>query len=490
MSVDHRSALIFFLLVSLTGLHGCSSSPEVTSEADLEASVATPGADEIYDDAARWLAPDTEWAMVAAWEPFWEVFGNQLLPTALPDADPGTPGTLEGFQSDFATLLTEHFSIDPTSADALAIGIGPDESLSAVLFGDIELPDHLSPISIGEHEAYRLNEVHEFVVNTPSNLLLHVTDEPRPGLVLAEQSHLEEALQGDSPSPPQGMGKLLHRLDDPSIAIAFSRGSLVDNMVTHRGFPLPEYGVLGMGRTQASLIARDDDATLDDLESMIDHFRDEGQRSIEDHSDTHYPDITDALIVLHLYHLSHSVLAQLQPTRDDGHLRYNIGYEGTPYGAIHLLGLGAALAIPAFQTYRRRAQASEAEFILQQLADRMIVHYDHYGQFPGGPHVEIMSHSRVPQSGQAQVPDPTLIRGDIDDTAESFFQTLGFPLDGPLYFRYTYSTLEGDEGAMMLVAHHNFEPDIHRQHTTRLIIDLDDQDRPVARPMWTQNEFE
>lgn len=134
---------------------------------------------------------------------------------------------------------------------------------------------------------------------------------------------------------------------------------------------------------------------------------------------------------------------------------------------VAIIGILAALAIPAFIKYINRTKAAEAQVILKTMGDGALAYYQsdqqyspsaddggsepwhepsgtqRYGYpvsnadrvFPGynGTMSTVRTHDRIPQGGAKAEPDE-----EIDAFEMAILRTLNFQLDEPTYFVYLY----------------------------------------------------
>ena len=159
---------------------------------------------------------------------------------------------------------------------------------------------------------------------------------------------------------------------------------------------------------------------------------------------------------------------------------------------VAIIGILAAIAIPAFVTYMNRAKASEAEGIISSMTDGARTYFEadqvgtdgvtnateswHGGQdagrsirfddkvFPGGEmdagSAAFQSHSAIPEQGAAGSPD-RLRDGDGDcdmgtDPCNAA-QAMNFQLEDETYFAYSYeSGGTGEDAEATAFACHSF----------------------------------
>ncbi len=134
---------------------------------------------------------------------------------------------------------------------------------------------------------------------------------------------------------------------------------------------------------------------------------------------------------------------------------------------VAIIGILAAIAIPAFVQYMNRAKAAEAERILSVMSDGALAYYQSnqvYSMdaqsggsepwheateqnpagttvagpdrvFPGhdGTMSTVRTHDRIPQGGAKAVPDE-----DVDDFEKAILRSLNFDIQEATYFVYLY----------------------------------------------------
>lgn len=199
---------------------------------------------------------------------------------------------------------------------------------------------------------------------------------------------------------------------------------------------------------------------------------------------------------------------------------------------VAIIGILAALAIPAFVTYMNRAKASEAEGIMNTLAQGAMSYMEGDQQystsagpepwhtstdgssserpgmpvgfgdkvFPGGTDVDMGTHSDVPVGGGQVMPE-FVITGSAHD--DEILQTMNLQLEEALYFTYRYNT-GGDTGqaaSLDLGACHDWNGDTEPGyddcddgatgfHAILRECYVDDSDGVHCTPSYVINEFD
>lgn len=222
------------------------------------------------------------------------------------------------------------------------------------------------------------------------------------------------------------------------------------------------------------------------------------------------------------------VRAGLKTTRKEGRLAYTfpLGLDGKDAQLATLapvvLGVGSAIAIPAFLRAVKRSKTSEADYVMRKLADGAKAYFTGeqnysapggrhpwhvapssssppgmpvpWGEyvFPGGESFSFASSTEVPKGGAKVIPSPVVSRGN-QDFLDATLAALGVSFDDPLYFKYTYETQPGfGEGAVVIIrAEADFKPDTPEVHTMEQRIFIDSQYQEVViSPPFVMNEFE
>lgn len=152
---------------------------------------------------------------------------------------------------------------------------------------------------------------------------------------------------------------------------------------------------------------------------------------------------------------------------------------------VAVIGILAAIAIPTFRKYMRRAKTAEAERILKTMKNGAVAYYTSdqrysptdgpepwhdassagvspgmpvpYSKrvFPGydGTTSYVRTHDEIPRGGSKQKPDYT---GRVDAFDSQVLQTLNFDVTDPTYFVYLYQ-VNSDEAKFF--ACHDFQSD-------------------------------
>ena len=114
---------------------------------------------------------------------------------------------------------------------------------------------------------------------------------------------------------------------------------------------------------------------------------------------------------------------------------------------VAIIGILAAVAIPAFMKYIRRSKTSEATMNIRKLFDSSVSYYNEEHAARDGSILP----RQFPNSGNGALSAPAGFPGIVcpdgdsnkykpaaDDFSASTWQSLNFSVDDPLYFQYTY----------------------------------------------------
>lgn len=523
------------------GSIGCDSSSETDEQteadrdkrAEADDRAAASSTAEAFDAAAEWLPADHDTVLVATGQPIWESIHTFMMPTAIPEADaaPGQLGTIEGLRSDIQEVFDEELGFDPLMADTAVVGApvhgGPD-SVVTVLLGEFAEPRELTTVEVSGQTVYEL-PLDDFGIPTRAVRALYFSpiDEPRRGAVItANKDQLADLIEArDTGGDVEFLGAtdtgddflgLLGDVDPASIALVAT--SELPTMLAGGGMPTPEVSAVGFGPGRIAATFAGSAEVLDTLETIVSTAVGEMERELEREltDDPSHP--AEQIMQIYLEHSAESLVRQLEPERDDERLRYEVSMtDASPY-TVYLVGIGAALAIPAFVTYMNRAKASEADTYLAAMADGAQRYYEgdqtystqHGAEpwhtdggnpgepvgfddkvFPGGPGIKVVSTPQTPHSGETVAPEPRIESGDVDFEADVIFKTLNVDFPDDQYFRYVYETGTGtgDEATATLKATHNFDPSTPRQHTVIQELEVL-PGGATAHPRFTQDEFE
>src|SRR5690554_585137 len=184
---------------------------------------------------------------------------------------------------------------------------------------------------------------------------------------------------------------------------------------------------------------------------------------------------------------------------------------------VAIIGILAAIAIPAFLKYIKSSKAAEATGIMKKMADGSKSYFTSEQKvspatggdqpwhsvgtpgypvkwasyvFPGGAGYTYSSTSTAPTGGSKYLPDP-IDTGNADDVAAT--NKLNFSVEDPLYFKYEYATTAGATGAdatATIEATANFKVG-GEEHTVTQIVDVNSTTQEVrVGPTILTNEFQ
>jgi type II secretory pathway pseudopilin PulG len=153
--------------------------------------------------------------------------------------------------------------------------------------------------------------------------------------------------------------------------------------------------------------------------------------------------ITAAMMILASHH-AQAAVTSLQPEVEDGELVVEVDLAfGDPAMFASLVGIGAAIAVPAFLNYIERAKQAEAQAVLAQLEVFITLHYVEHGTLPPSAPLTPADPSRC--CGDGCAPDPSA-------WAHDSWRTLGFELTGTHRYAYEYERHDGDSFTLRALA--------------------------------------
>ena len=195
---------------------------------------------------------------------------------------------------------------------------------------------------------------------------------------------------------------------------------------------------------------------------------------------------------------------------------------------VAIIGILAAIAIPAFTTYMNRAKTAEAEQILTTMSDGALAYYQSNQQystedgaepwheadsdrppgmavqadervFPGydGTMSTVRTHEDIPQGGAQAEPDE-----EIEDLEEAILNQLNFQLSESTYFVYLYQVnvdrarffachqFDDSEGSISGYDCRNEDVEAHRVTFDCHEASSDGSEGPHCDPPYTTNQFQ
>ena len=183
---------------------------------------------------------------------------------------------------------------------------------------------------------------------------------------------------------------------------------------------------------------------------------------------------------------------------------------------VAIIGILAAIAIPAFMKYLKRSKTAEAEQIMKQVTNGAKSYFtteqysckgktncEHpwhttksaglpvqFGNlvFPGGTGETWEALTTIPQGGTKLEPGPTATNYSQDLITNK----LGITLQDPLYFQYIYKTgtSTGTDATATVQAKADFDVDSTDVHTTTQELTVTFFNDTATTEIYTTNEFE
>jgi type IV pilus assembly protein PilA len=167
---------------------------------------------------------------------------------------------------------------------------------------------------------------------------------------------------------------------------------------------------------------------------------------------------------------------------------------------VAIIGILAAVAIPAFMKYIRRSKTSEATMNIRKLFDSSVSYYneEHAArdgaimdrQFPNADNGELSAPGGWP-GVVCPEGDSNKYKPQADDFSASTWQSLNFSVDDPLYFQYTYvSTGTGIQSKFTARARGDLNCDGTLSTFERVGTVDDENNVNGGAGLFTQNELE
>jgi len=192
---------------------------------------------------------------------------------------------------------------------------------------------------------------------------------------------------------------------------------------------------------------------------------------------------------------------------------------------VAIIGVLAALAVPAFMNYLQRSKTSEAENMMSQIAngakshftseqtgcpngtssgcrspwtphtnasETLPISFESY-TFPGGNGGTYQTTGSDPKGGSKYQPDTETASSYDADQVTAAEKALGITINEPLYFRYTFDPNDtGTDATATLTATHDFNPDSSSSvHTVEQTLEISDESLDVELGFpTTRNELE
>lgn len=347
-------------LLLLVTTMGCASGPDTNG--DDEDFDRPPGMDaaEAYEASAPWLSAQSMVVISAAGPTLWETLGDEILPTASADAEPGTPGTAQALRADLEELIELTFGFDIGRTEAVAIGAHM-EGGTAVLFGDFEISNDFPTFDIDGQTGFQLtmSQMEGQSIPFGGQAFLLPIEEPQSGLVIASsRNELEElvaAFDQDGSgaslaSVEQGAeySQLFGRYEEATLAVAVPSSGMQMIASANNSMPVPDSAVLHYDyyRGYSSMTIQGDEQTLTEIEAIVEDGKDMLRQSSEKANQRPDEQFIVELISLYSTHTVKSVVDQLEPTRESGRLAYDMHF--TTEGILGLWAFGFVGGMGAF----------------------------------------------------------------------------------------------------------------------------------------------
>jgi hypothetical protein len=106
-------------------------------------------------------------------------------------------------------------------------------------------------------------------------------------------------------------------------------------------------------------------------------------------------------------------------------------------GMLLAILLVMAIAVPAFHDYMKKSKQTEAGEQLNRLGKRAKIAFGENGEFPKG------AASLTPSADCCGQPKNECATTAADWNSNPVWQALGFEVDGPMHYRYDYSSTDG-----------------------------------------------
>ena len=316
-----------------------------------------PRAEEIFEVAAQWMPEEATMVVATTIDWRFDDLRQVVVPWLNPDAEPGSLGSIEGLSTDLKSVIKEHVGVDITAIDAAAVSFD-DDFLSAVLIGDIELPEDLTEVEVNDKRAYELVETspvgpmgtelvpeiyYGFPVQDPKPMLVVTTDLDGLARIDAARDAEEDASLATSES-----GRALSALFEEAagasmIAATTSEGAASEEETLAADIGI-EAAVLRIADGVGVTIIDDDPETLDTIAAQVEQgmsmMRGELEYTVQ-HED--FFDLTERMGVLYAYHNLEALVAQLEPRRDETSISYEVRLAEDLFEYLPLMMLGSAL---------------------------------------------------------------------------------------------------------------------------------------------------
>jgi type II secretory pathway pseudopilin PulG len=492
---------------------GCSGTKEKSDE-----QLAEQSAEQSAEKAQAEFQPSALFKAYAGWMPADTIAVGVGEPSLLwkfiydsfPPAERGGDAHFEAMRQDISQLITSRFGFDPSLADAIIIGGGQKWQV-VVLQGDLggELTKNESFEANG-YKAYRFDLPGETFKRGPLQTLWAVPLEEPAGMALFLNKESFAAAAAARAGKADGLAgtakfeafkELLKAGDGRQAVVASHLDARYQRMLSAQlPFPSPQAAVVSLGDDLQAQV-RGEKKTLDGMQILVENNYGQASSMVrEKYEQRESLGAAQAAAAIMGYHLDRSYVEAFRMERSDGVLTVNSALPRGPGGM--MIGVGAAVAIPAFLKYIKRSKASEAQSILRKLEGDARAYYvmsdegqsgdDATCEFPPSatpvPASEPCCDGVGPTGGAKWTPPQATWE-------QEGWQALGFQLNDPTYFAYQMINESDEDGTdtLILRAFADFEPG-GRRHKVEVYIEGRRTEQGTceakAYPAVTHNEFE
>lgn len=340
----------WMVLVVVAGVVAATSGCASVSQPDDEFAPGNLDMLTAYDAAADWLPADSLVVAAAVGEPGWEQWQGEMLPTAIPDAEPGEVGTAEGLEQELREEYVAMLGFDPMDSHAAAVGV-TEEGFTAVIFGVDDRPAELEEIEVGDEKVFVLESsdlsgmpavqqvldmsVYLFPVDAPANMMV----------VTTQREWLEAVVDSDQTGPSLAAadnGEQYRRLfaeSSEATAAAVSPWSSVLGEVA-AGEPIPDVVRMTVDDEQVGLVAEGEPEVLAQLDEYVQQALRNWSQPIDEAlgADEGWKGL-DTLLIYGRHGMA-SIAGQLEDSVYDDRLEYTVSRSGAS-----LMGLVTTVAL-------------------------------------------------------------------------------------------------------------------------------------------------
>lgn len=403
-------------------------------------------------------------------------------------------------QREIATLLTTRLGMDLSNAQYVVVGASP--TWQSLVVGGVNAPlKGLKTVEIKGVQAFRLQSTHEAdnkliggqpdqepwiwgakiskdtLAFFPSRKSLELALNAPTVSLEADKARLErfEAMLGAAPSRIA----LGVALDNPAIAGLLNMAELP--------VELPTGMSMAVGKT-TRLTLYGEKAKLEALHAKTKENLDKMKAEVKAAYETREQKTTlEALMLIQAYYgaINYDLLLKPVYTADSMTYEVETAIFQSPSAA---LGIGAAIAIPAFARFQSRSKASDGEYKLQRLAQQVATSYEESSYNEVDPAI----------TNPCKWPEPTTSTGPVPVGGEKVKPNFDKSWDWAYldeymrneetYFSYQVEK-EGDK--MKVTAKADFKQG-GEQHTITIYVSADESEvcRAIVEPLMITHEFE